>query len=266
MNDFQYIFECNKIESLITLDFANRKLLLHEDPYGRSSSSKPDYEFSFISIKDNATLIDKIKPFIAEETFAEILFLSEHYAKDLNSPEGKRLFYFKTSCNYSKIKEKPNFKIGFAFLVISITVFLYYIAPLIFSSSTGIKEIINSSNLRLLFFISLMCFSFFVALTLIYFKRIGTIGFNVLGTEDGIYVYDKNNTLNYKWNAFTGKHEVLKGEKSFFFELKELKYVYNKYGSNTTNKDLKFVGVTNFDFYLKIMISRIPNLNSTKQK
>ena len=25
MNDFQYIFECNKIESLITLDFSNRK-------------------------------------------------------------------------------------------------------------------------------------------------------------------------------------------------------------------------------------------------
>ena len=36
--------------------------------------------------------------------------------------------------------------------------------------------------------------------------------------------------------------------------------------SDDVNKDLKFVGVTNFDFYLKIMISRIPNLNSTKQK
>lgn len=266
MNDFQYIFECNKIESLITLDFSNRKLLLHEDPYGRSSSSKPDYEFSFSSVKDNAILIGKIKPFVAAETFAEILFLSEYYSKNLDSPEGNRLFYFKTSCNYSKIKEKPNIKIGFAFLVISITVFLYYIAPLLFSEPTGIIEIINSKILRLLFFTSIMCFTFFVILTLIYFKRIGTKGLNVLGTEDGMYVYDKNNTSIYKWNAFTGKHEVLKGEKSFFFELKELKYVYNKYGSNTTNKDLKFVGVTNFDFYLKIMISRIPNLNSTKQK
>ena len=102
-----------------------------------------------------------------------------------------------------------------------------------------------------------MGLAFFITLLGLYIKRVRVKGFNVLGTQYGIYVYRNNKIENYLWNSFTGKHEIIREEKGFIYELKEFKSVYNKYGSNKTNKHLNFVGINDYEFYLKIFNHRI---------
>jgi hypothetical protein len=257
MGNFQYTFQSEGTDNLIKLNFTNQLVEVYMDPYGRSSSSTPDYEFPFASIGNDAIFASKIKPFVEQAVAHEIVFLAKHYSTGAPFPEKDRLFFFSTNCSYSKTKEKPNLKIGIGFLVAGILVFAYFFSPLIRGGSSTESEPITMDTLRLPAFICLLCFSFFVILTRMYFTRVKTKGFNVLGTENGLITYENDKMASYTWDSFTGKQEHLKDEKTFILELKEVKSVYNKYGSNKTNKQLTFAGVSNFEFYLSVILSRI---------
>lgn len=93
-------------------------------------------------------------------------------------------------------------------------------------------------------------------------KRTRSNGFHALGTEEGLYVYDNNSILNYNWNVFTGKCELLKEEQSFLFELS----VYNEYESNKANKYLNFVGIPDCEYYFNAIIKQISTYTPIKEK
>ncbi len=240
MSEFKYTFQYNSTDGLIVLDFLNKKIQVFEDPWGRDSSSTPDHVIAFIDVKKDNVLTSKFKNALLPQVVNEILFLADYHSSISEIPNGDRSFYFRSSASYFKQKEKSNLIIGLVFLVLSITALF----PLFFFEQTASKP--NSIYL----FISLMCFTFFSILIAIYIKRVRANGFNVLGTEYGIYVYLNNNIKSYTWNSFTGKYEIIKSEKGFCYELKEIQSVYNKYGSNKVNKHLNFVGIDDFEFFV----------------
>lgn len=251
MSLFQYEFKLNSTDCLIKLDFNIKKILVFEDPWGRDSTSIPSHIVEFGCVDTDGVFVSKYQKHFEIDTYKEIVFLSNYYAKKVNHPEGERVFFFQTRSSYSMAKEKPNLKIGFGFLVVSIISILFYLFP----SSFNVLNALNLSNLLL--FIGILSFVLFVVLGALYYSRVKRKGFNVLGTESGIYIYTNNTDYFHRWADFTGKYEMVKFENAFFFELVNQRSIYNKYGSNKINKYLNFVGVNNYEFYFKIICHRI---------
>lgn len=258
MGVFEYTFVFENKDSLLKLDFIKKEIQIFIDPWGRDSSSSPDHIIAFNKINNDSIFINTYKNAILPEVIDEIIYFTDFYSKSIEYPIGERLFYFKSSFSYFKCKEKTNLIIGFVFLVISIVFF----ALLFFDNSRNLNSELShdfSKTSRIYVFISFMCFVFFGVLVGLYFKRVRENGFNVLGTQHGIYLYRNEIIETYPWASFTGKYEVIKSEMGFSYELDKVKSVYSKYGSNKINKHVNFIGVNDFELYVKIMNHRISN-------